>query len=47
MLLLLTLVYVFRDFQSLAAPLTNLLAESSSDATRLVKTVLVAVLVPF
>ena len=33
MLLLLILVYVFRGFQSHAAPLTNLLEESSSNAT--------------
>ena len=33
MLLLLTLVYVFHGFQSHAAPLTNLLEESSSNAT--------------
>ena len=32
MLLLLTLVYVFHGFQSHAAPLTNLLAESSTNA---------------
>ena len=32
MLLLLTLVYVFHGFQSYAAPLTNLLAESSTNA---------------
>ena len=34
MLLLLTLVYVFHGFQSHAAPLTNLLAESSTNAPR-------------
>ena len=33
MLLLLTLVYVFLGFQTLAAPLTSLLAESSSNTT--------------
>ena len=33
MLLLLTLVYVFHGFQSHAAPLANLLEESSSNAT--------------
>ena len=36
MLLLLTLVYVFHGFQSHAAPLTNLLEESSSNATSIV-----------
>ena len=33
MLLVLTLVYLFHGFQTHAAPLTNLLAESSSNAT--------------
>jgi hypothetical protein len=33
MLLILTLVYVFYGFQTHAAPLTSLLAESSSNAT--------------
>ena len=33
MLLVLTLVYLFHNFQTHAAPLTSLLAESSSNAT--------------
>jgi hypothetical protein len=47
MLLVLTLVYVFYGFQSHAAPLTSLVAESSSNATSTVlSTTLAACICP-